>query len=73
MFPDFVSCIQLRYYVLGYTNYDVDTRLDKIQMICGTIDRIFRNQVRRETKLKVLQSYGQQLRHKKVKYSLTIL
>ena len=33
-------------------NYDIDVKLAKFQTICGTINRNFRNKVRRDTKLK---------------------
>ena len=34
-------------------NYDIDVKLGTFQTICETIDRIFRNTVRRDTKLKL--------------------
>ena len=35
---------------IGY--YDIGVKLGKLQAICRTINRIFRNKVRRDTKLK---------------------
>ena len=38
---------------IGYDrNCDIDVKLDKFQMICEKINRVFRNKVRRDTKLK---------------------
>ena len=38
--------------------YDIDVKLGKIQTICGTINRLFRNKLSRDKKIKVLQRYG---------------
>ena len=44
---------------IGYDeNYDINVNLGKLQAISGPINRIFKNKVRQETKLKVLQIYG---------------
>ena len=36
-------------------NYNIDVKLCKFQTICGPINRIFRNKIRRDTKLKLYE------------------
>ena len=39
-------------------NYNIDVKFDKFQTIFWTINCTFRNKVRRDKNIKVLQSYG---------------